>query len=526
MKRSILLSIFAVALVIPSAFAQQKAPTAQTEIGGLLISPLLQRVAVKPGQSTDVVFVADNPRQTREAADFELVSFTLEDWTYRTSFGAENPRDCAVWFAQKTQAIQVEPGQRKEIRLKFDVPRGAEGAYWCMLRITPHPDGSTTKSVVTYEIPLVLMAGKNLKPSLKVSTPTLSRVPGAKGGFLATLPIESTGEGFTTIGAIGTLRSMPSGRVINDFRLDDRNLMPLTKRNLSFLVPTLIDGQYRMQFRPMVGTRSMESVTADYIVQKGEAKLVTEAASMEQTPITIEPSSINIAIPKGGNRSINIKVTNNGPKPIPLALSVAALEQNLVGAIGISETKAPIGMDVEIDNDPEPIEPGETRSVHISLSVPDTAAGDLWFALVAKDTSNTKALVESSYCSISVPTTQKPELQVENPNVIKDRGRSIAVKFQIRNSGNTALRPDPTAAVLENGVRLLERIAVDQVGDGGILPGKTIENTVMIPQKLKPGNHILEIDYQYGTNLTAKLRIPITVPAATTTAQPKTAKKS
>ena len=521
MKRISLTSIVAVAMLIPSAMAQQKAPTVQSEIGGLLISPLLQRVAVKPGQSTEVRFVAHNPRATKETATFELLSFSLEDWTYRTTYGAENPRDCSSWFQAKTEDVPVDPGQRKEVHLKFDVPRGAEGAYWCMLKVTPRPDGSTTKSTVMYEIPLVLIAGKNSKPSLRVSTPTLTRVPGAKSGFLATLPIESIGDGFTTIGAFGTLRSMPSGRIVNDFRLDDRNLMPQTKRNLSFLVPSLPDGQYRMQFRAIAGTRSLDPITVDYTVTKGQAQPQTSATSLEQTPVTLEPSSINLSIPKGGNRSVNIKVTNNGTKPLSLALTASALEQNVAGAIGISDSKAPLGMTVDVDNDPDPLAPGETRTVRISMEVPETAAGDLWFAIVAKENGNPRALAESSYCSITIPTTQKPELVIENPFVIKDRNKSVAIKFEIRNSGNIALRPEPTAAVLEEGVRLIARIGVAPIGDGGILPGKTLENTIMIPAGLKPGNHTVEIDYQYGPTDFAKLRVPITIPAATSTAPAK-----
>jgi len=525
MKRILLSSIAAASLLIPSAMAQQKAPTAQTEIGGLLISPLLQRVIVKPGQTADVAFVANNPRQTRETATFELISFSLEDWTYRTTYGTDNPRDCSAWFATKTQDLQVEPGQRKELRLKFEVPRGAEGAYWCMMKVTPRPDGSTTKSSVMYEIPLVLIAGKNSKPSLRVSTPTLGRIPGAKNGYLATLPVESIGDGFTTIGAFGTLRSMPSGRVINDFRLDDRNLMPQTKRNLSFLVSSLPDGQYRMQFRAVAGTRSLDPITVDYVVAKGEPKPLTEAASLIQTPVTMEPSAINLAIPKGGNRSVSVKITNNGTKPISLALTAAALEQSVSGAIGISDTQSPLGVKVEIENDSDPLDPGETRTVQISLEVPDTAEGDLWFALVAKEKGNTKALAESAYCSISVPTTQKPELVIETPFVVKDRTKSVAIKYTIRNSGNTALRPEGSAAVLESGVRLLARIGVEAIGDGGILPGKVLENTIMIPQGLKPGNHTVEIDYQYGPTAIAKLRIPITIPAPTAAApKAKTAK--
>ena len=521
MKRISLISLFALAVLAPNAIAQNNPNSPQSEIGSLLISPLLQRVIVKPGQTNELNFAAHNPRQIRETASFELLSFSLEDWTYKTTYGTDNPRDCASWFGAKTQDIQVDPGQRKDIHLKFDVPRGASGAYWCMLKVTPRPDGSTTKSAVMYEIPVVLIAGKNNKPSLRVSTPTLGRVPGAKSGFLATLPVESIGDGFTTIGAVGNLRSMPSGRIINDFRLDDRNLMPMTRRNLSFLVPSLPDGQYRMQFRAVAGTRTLDPITVDYLVTKGVAKSLSDPASLEQTPITMEPSSFNLAIPRGGNRSISIKLTNNGPKPLSINLSANTLDQTVSGSIGVSDTKNPVGMSVDIDNDNDPIAPGETRTVRIALEVPETAEGDIWFALVAKENGNAKALAESSYCSISIPSTQKPGLTVENPQIIKDRDKAVAIKYSVRNSGNVALRPDPTAAVLEEGVRLLARVGVTPVGDGGILPGKVIENTIMIPAGLKPGNHVIEIDYQFSPTDIDKLRVPITIPAA---AKPATAK--
>ena len=525
MKLSIVLASLAAAILVPSAMAFQKETKTQSEIGGLLISPLLQRLVVKPGQTADVVFVTDNPRQTTEGAQFELLPFAVEDWSYKTLYGVDNPRDCADWFETKSQGVDVKPGERKEVRLKFTAPRGTAGAYWCMLKVTPHPDGSTTKSAVAYEIPMVLIAGKNVKPTLRVTTPTLEKVPGAKAGYLATLPVESMGDGFTTIGTIGNLRSMPSGRILNDFHLDDRNLMPGSKRNLSFLVPSLPDGQYRIQFRALEGTHQLQPITSDYMVTKGEPKAMTEGAALEQTPITIEPSSINLAIPRGGNRSVTVKVTNNGVKALPIALSASLLDQSLNGAVGVVDSKQPIGMSVDIDNDPEAIEPGETRSVHITLGVPETASGDIWFALVAKQPGNDKALVESSFCSISVPTTQKPELVLENATVIKDGAKSIAIKYQIRNSGNIALRPEATAAVLEAGVKLLDRVGVAVVGDGGILPGKTVENTIMVPQKLKPGNHILEIDYQYGIKDFAKLRVPITIPVPKAATPAKAAAK-
>jgi hypothetical protein len=212
-------------------------------------------------------------------------------------------------------------------------------------------------------------------------------------------------------------------------------------------------------------------------------------------------------------------------KPLSINLSANTLDQNLSGSIGVSETKNPVGMSVDIDNDNDPIAPGETRTVRIALEVPETAEGDIWFALVAKENGNAKALAESSYCSISVPSTQKPGLTIENAEVIKDRDKAVAIKYNVRNSGNIALRPEPSAAVLEEGVRLLARVGVTPVGDGGILPGKIIENTIMVPAGLKPGNHVIEIDYQYSATDIAKLRVPITIPAAAKAAPAKAKSK-
>ncbi|MFX7902653.1 hypothetical protein ABTK34_19500, partial [Acinetobacter baumannii] len=56
-----------------------------------------------------------------------------------------------------------------------------------------------------------------------------------------------------------------------------------------------------------------------------------------------------------------------------------------------------------------------------------------------------------------------------------------------------------------------DRLAVPVVGDGGLLPGKFVNNTVMLPASPEPGSYVLELAYQYSERGMAKLRVPVAV---------------
>jgi hypothetical protein len=143
----------------------------------------------------------------------------MEDWTYKTIYGDSGSHDCTNWFTQKAQTVLLEAGAKQEIHLAINVPADAAGPYWCMLKVSPRPLGSTTKSLVVYEIPIVLIAGNNPRPALKVYSPIIKRYTanGHSTMMSAVLPVENTSEGFTIIGATGSLRNADSGRILRDF---------------------------------------------------------------------------------------------------------------------------------------------------------------------------------------------------------------------------------------------------------------------------------------------------------------------
>jgi len=528
-----LIPFLILSLVIPAAFAQnaanptQKPNTAKqgqaaaqdptrSAIGGVLVSPLIQRLSSSAGRKAEVVFIAENPGQITEVAEANILPFTVEDWTYRTMYGAEHAQDCSSWFKSKTNTVTITPGQRQEIRLQVEIPRGTLGPYWCMLKFTPRPNGSLTKSLVVYEIPIVFIIGKNPKPVIKVGSPLMRRVdPKSRvPAMTAVLPLTNDSDGFSVLGASGTLRNADTNRVVADFSVEDRNFMPHSKRELAFVIPNVADGRYKLDFKTVLGIRSLPIVTSELVVTKGLPKLASEVALLETTPITLEPSSLNLAIPAGGQRTSMVKITNNSNREISLDMKPVSIEQGANGSIGIGDSGLPYGLSVEISGEISHIQPGQSATARVRMVVPREAKGDLWFGLSVREAQNGNSLADAVFGTISVPKTEQPNLEVVEPLTVKDGSKTIAIKYKVSNTGNVALRPEANASVLADGVRLVARLAVPEVGDGGILPGKTISNSVMMPAGLKPGDYVVEIAYQFGEQNYGRIRVPVKVVAA------------
>jgi|GEM_PF-1086872 len=496
---------------------------ARSAIGGILVSPLIQRLSSTAGRKAEVVFIAENPGQNTEIAEANIQPFTVEDWTYRTIYGTDHPHDCSNWFKSKTNTVTITPGQRQEVRLQVEIPRGTEGPYWCMLKFTPRPNGSLTKSLVVYEIPIVFIVGKNPKPVVKVGSPLMRRVdPKSRSTTMsAILPLTNDSDGFSVIGASGTLRRADTNRVVADFSVEDRNFMPHSKRELNFVIPNVADGRYKLDFKTFLGIRSLPLVSSDVVITKGVPKLASEVAQLETTPITMEPSSLNLAIPAGGQRTSVVKITNNSNHEISLDMKPVSIEQGTNGSIGIGDGGLPFGLNVEISGEISRIQPGQSATARVRMMVPKEAKGDLWFGLSVKEAQNGSSLADAVFATVSVPKTEQPNLEVIEPTPVKDGSRTIAIKYKVTNSGNVALRPEANATVLADGVRLVARLAVPEVGDGGILPGKTIANSVMLPAGLKAGEYVVEIAYQFGEQNFGRIRVPVSVPATKSAAKGK-----
>jgi hypothetical protein len=63
-------------------------------------------------------------------------------------------------------------------------------------------------------------------------------------------------------------------------------------------------------------------------------------------------------------------------------------------------------------------------------------------------------------------------------------------------------------------MNLLKQLTVPILGQGGIIPGAKLKNKVQLPIDLPPGQYVLQINYQYGTEANASIRRPFRIDKA------------
>jgi hypothetical protein len=485
------------------------------DVGGVLLSPTSYRVAVRPGQRGELTFSLANPTRVRTQAHLELLSFVPEPGRYEAQWISSGEHDASSWFAQPDTTIQFQPGEHKEWKFKYAVPSRSQGCYWTMLRFTPRPVDSTSSTSVIYNAPVIFVVGSRARPVVKVSSPLL--IPASanqpKAPLVATCPLENSGEGFGAVGATGELKNLSNNRVLANFSQADQYLLPGTKRELRFSLPTVPDGQYRLSVRAEVGARRLPAVYSDYVVVDGEAKISSEASLLELPPISLEPASFDLTAPRGSTRSQVVKISNIAARDMIFDLSAHPLEQAQTGSIGISDAPLPPGLLVTISPASVSVRARTTVNVRVTMHATPEASGNLWFGIAIRERDNPSAIPETLNACLTVDGTLAPQLSIEDEQIEWVREHPATISFTLKNTGNMALQLAPTAVVLEDGVRLVSRLEVPVQSSGGILPGASLPNMVMLPPDLKPGEYIVEISYKYGEgdDAVARLRVPVNV---------------
>lgn len=518
-------------LAAHSALGQAKQPRQESDprsaIGGLLVSPTIFREFVNlPGTKRTLklkVECPNNPTATATEGKLDIKSFMPDDWTYKTKLDVKHDRDCSQWFTKRYEDMTLRPSEKRELQLNYAVPREAEGTYWAMIQFRPRPVGADQGAAVIYEIPIILTIKRAKKPEVTFSTPELLPVPGGPGRFQARVAMTSVGNSYVPIGMTATVRDLNrNGRIVDEESIEDRNLLPGTKRHLAVVMGGVSDGRYRLTVRVDLGRRRIPPLVTEYVVQQGKPVPASEAIITKQIPVIIDPEARPFGeIPAGGQRVQAMKITNQSGKPISLALSTRGLDQSPGGSIGIGD--APVGAGLTLDVRPSELSlaPGRTGVVVLTARLDRAAKGDFWFGVEVKDREDPKGLSEVMMANIVAKGTAQPNLTVDSPELVTDNmGRPVTVRYMVTNSGNLALRPQAEAIVLEGGLRRVAALEVPMKGDGGMIPGARIPNLVMLPPDMKPGAYTVDIVYRYGDDLAATLSVPLNVPAVKAPAKP------
>jgi hypothetical protein len=476
----------------------------------------MQRLTVRGGQRGEIEFSMVAPGAERAEARLQLLPFMPVDGTYATKYTDPHEHDATSWFTNRDETLSFNAGEQKTYKFQYTVPRVPNGIFWTMLKFQPKPLGAQAGMSVIYEIPVIFSVGTRERPILRMTSPSLSLIgdQGPNSTYMVSVPLENTGVGFAPVGASGDLRNLVTNRLVAAFHVSDRNLFPGTKRDLTFGMGHLSDGRYSVRSYAEVGNRRLPATTAQFAIIGGVVKPMSEASTLELTPLVTDPSGFSLHVAAGASRFQRIRVTNVSKSPITVGLQPDPLEQAETGSIGLGSGPLPAGISVKITPEQMTLAPGGSDNAMVQVvSTPD-AKGQLWFGVALVQQGNPNALPQQVVGDVTLKGTEDGKLEVVGPVVDTMKGRPVGIRFKIHNSGNLALRVKAQAVMLESGVRKVAEMNVPVLGDGGILPGVSLPNSVVLPPEIKPGQHIAQITYNYGEGADATLRVPITIPGA------------
>ncbi len=503
--------VIAAAVISIPAYAQQ-ASTKEGGIGGLLVSPGIQRVDTRAGVTGTINFELYNPSAVSTIATIELASFLPKDWSYDALLNKSHARDAKPWLKMEPETYRFDPYQQQIRSYTYTVPRTAKGTYWCMMRVSPQPEAGASTSKVVFEVPIIFNVGSGYKPNIKLQTPIVANNPSKSiGGLLMTIPMMNIGDGNAVVVAAGEIRPLEGGRIMSSFDVPDKNLLPQSKRYVTAELPKLIDGRYRASLRISVNSRMLPRVKVDFAVVKGKATSLDDPKVLEMAPISIDPAAFALEMPAGATKQQALRIRNVGKEATTVQISANSVEQTTSGALGPGEAAPPAGLTITIDPVELTLQPNEMATSRIQIAVDKSARGDLWSAISVAIKGNSSSLKESIMSNVVVSKTTEPKLEVSGLQLVKAQGKAFQVKFNVKNTGNKAVAPIATAALLDRGVQVVNYLEVPKVGDGGIIPGAILQNSVMLPVDMKPGEYVVEVSYQYTPQLTAKGRLPLSI---------------
>jgi hypothetical protein len=439
----------------------------------------------------------------------------FEDWTYAPVFGGRHAHDASGWYLRPQIIVDLPPYQKAIIPIDATTPRTFHsrlGVYWAMATLDEIVPSEPTRILPEFQIPLIFLTPSQTRPNVVMGTPELnctSRVTTVQVPFL------NPSEGYASVGCVATLRSGVTGRVLATYQQMSRNLYPGTRRKLNFSLGELPPGNYRISAQAEIGFRRLPAISTDFVATSSGVTQLSANETFVLTPVEVTPSFLQQSIAPGGRRSAAIQVTNTTLTPLRVSVVPRMLSQAPTGALELSETAMPTG--VSLIAMPAALYVGakQTANVRLVLQADKGVDGDNWFGVAVKDIASTTSFSEMAVAVLSVQGPQRPKLSLEPGQVLTSNGYPYAYQYVIANQGNLALKPICSATLLSgNGSKPIARLDVPVLGEGGIIPGARLTNRISIPATLQPNSYILEINYQYGTNLASNLRAPFRIAKA------------
>jgi hypothetical protein len=272
-----------------------------------------------------------------------------------------------------------------------------------------------------------------------------------------------------------------------------------------------------------MGLRNFSPMQQAVSVRGGKVTPLSKEETKELSALSFNPSALLKAEPAGGRRTYAVALTNSTAQPITVDLSLGKLVQQPNGSFVVS-AEQPSSVVLSISPGQVVLPAKGSRTIKVTAEIPKGAKGDTWFGVEAQPV-GVRMMAEQLVGRIAIPGTGEPSLALRSLGLEKINGRASAMTLEIKNKGNAAVVPLATARVLKDGVRVVADLEVPMLGDGGVLPGATLQNRIPIPLGLAPGSYLVSVTYQFSETQSDRITERFTVTAPKKAAPPKKAGK-
>jgi len=256
-------------------------------------------------------------------------------------------------------------------------------------------------------------------------------------------------------------------------------------------------------------------------------------ASAETIALSVSPPLIEMSLAQGGDRSLEVTVTNDGDRPFRAKAVVVDLTLNRNGDPlpgPSSSSRWSVAPWVALEPTDIEIRPGEQKKVRCRIRVPRGETGGRYGALLFAaarpvDLAGSGMKLETrtgTVLMLTVARTERRRAQVAELDVRSGEGPEVAIAAALRNDGNVHLRAAGEAVIRDGNNRVVARMKLDG-GTGAVLPdGVRDFGARWDARRAKPGSYRLEVRFRASglPAVSRALEFALPLVAATTEALP------
>ena len=230
-------------------------------------------------------------------------------------------------------------------------------------------------------------------------------------------------------------------------------------------------------------------------------------ASAETIALSVSPPLIEMSLAQGGDRSLEVTVTNDGDRPFRAKAVVVDLTLNRNGDPlpgPSSSSRWSVAPWVALEPTDIEIRPGEQKKVRCRIRVPRGETGGRYGALLFAaarpvDLAGSGMKLETrtgTVLMLTVARTERRRAQVAELDVRSGEGPEVAIAAALRNNGNVHLRAAGEAVIRDGNNRVVARMKLDG-GTGAVLPdGVRDFGARWDARRAKPGSYRLEVRFR------------------------------